>query len=333
MACAPLLWIALQSARAGDTKRPEVWMGVPGFDNGRCFRELFEHPDQWQQTRGLIDVVCNTDLHLNKQFSDEQLKAWFPMLRQWNLKLGLEVGSIKPWGETGAKTFGIEKPMWDRIQRLGGQIDAIAMDEPLLCVRRDLKKDDAYAVNETAEYIALVRRNFPNARVGDIEPYPSITLADHLHWIDALQAKLAEKGVKGLDFYRLDVNWAVFTVFDQGNWREVRDLERACRQRKLGFSLIYWASGYPGLERKGLADDSTWYVGIMQQGYDYAMVDGSPDQYVIQSWLKDAPQRCIPESDAYTFTRSVHDFVTRFVKGRQTPITPNPTLQTAPTKR
>jgi hypothetical protein len=288
-------------------------MGPPGYDNGKCFRELFEKPEQWKETRSSIDVLCNTDLHFNKQFTDAELSAWFAMMRDWHLRLGLEVGSVKPWGQTGGKTFGIEKPMWERIERLGGKIDAIAMDEPLLCVRRDLKRDDDYAVREVADYIGLVRKNFPTLRVGDIEPYPSVPLADHLRWIESLQKKLLESNVRGLDFYRLDVNWAEFTVFDRGNWPEVRKIERACRQGKIKFSLIYWASGYPGLEKRGLADDSTWYVSTMQQGYDYAMVGGWPDQVVVQSWLDDAPRNTLPETDEFTFTRSVRDFVHRFV--------------------
>lgn len=287
-------------------------MGPPSYDKGRCFRELFEHPDAWKQTRAAVDVLCYTDLNFNKQFSDAELTKWFGMLNTWHMKLGLEVGSVKPWGRTGAKTFGIEKPMWDRIQRLGGTIDAIAMDEPLLCVRRDLKEPDEYAVKEIADYIALVRENFPRIRIGDIETYPSIPLPDHFKWIDALQAELAGRHVRGLEFYRLDVNWAEFIVFDRGNWPDVKKLERFCRQRKLGFSLIYWASGYPGLEKKGLADDSTWYTSIMQQGYDYALVGGSPDQYVIESWLNDAPARTLPDTDSFTFTRSVLDFARKF---------------------
>jgi hypothetical protein len=83
--------------------------------------------------------------------------------------------------------------------------------------------------------------------------------------------------------------------------------------RKLPFSLIYWASEQPALEKMGLSDDSTWYVSIMQQGYDYAMVHGRPDQYVIESRLK-APSKSTPESEQWTFTRSVLDFTRRFVK-------------------
>jgi len=48
-------------------------------------------------------------------------------------------------------------------------------------------------------------------------------------------------------------------------------------------------------------------------------VDGAPDQYVIESWVS-APSRCVPETDEWTFTRSVRDFVKKFVQRK--PSTP-----------
>ncbi|MCX7011466.1 MAG: hypothetical protein NTW86_02660 [Candidatus Sumerlaeota bacterium] len=292
--------------------KPVVWMGPPAAQDGKCFRELFEHPDEWKETRALADALFYTDLNFTKQFKDDELKQWFAMMKQWGLKLGMEVGAVKPWGVTGEAVFAKERPMWERIERLGGDIYAVAMDEPLKCCRMDIKKPDAYAVQETANYIALVRKNFPRIQIGDIETYPSIPLADHYWWIDALSKRLAEMKVRGLDFYRLDVNWAVFVVRNEGSWKEVRELERHCREKNLPFSLIYWASGYPALQRKGIADDAAWYVSIMQQGYDYALVDGAPDQYVIESWVG-APSRSVPETADFTFTRSVRDFVRTFV--------------------
>jgi hypothetical protein len=95
----------------------------------------------------------------------------------------------------------------------------------------------------------------------------------------------------------------------------VRQLELNCRRQQLPFSLIYWAAGYPALQRRHLADDSTWYVALMQQGYDYASLDGHPDQYVIESWIG-APSRALPETAEWTFTRSVRDFCQRFVQPR-----------------
>jgi hypothetical protein len=292
---------------------PAVWMGPPSYENGKCFRELFEHPDAWQETRSAIDVLMYADHQLDRQFTDDELRAWFSQLQQWRLEFALEVGAVKQWGVTGEKTFEVQRPKWDRFRDLGGEIHAIAMDEPLLCCRKHIDKPDDYALEETADFIARVRRQYPDMLIGDIETYPSIPLEDHFWWLDALQKRLAEMQVRGLDFYRLDVNWAEFVVFNRGGWREVRKLEQHCRQRKMPFSLIYWASGYPGLARKGLADDSTWYVSIMQQGYNYAMVQGAPDQFVIESWLE-GPSRSTPETEPWTFTRSVLDFTRKFVK-------------------
>ncbi len=290
-----------------------VWMMPPANDNGRSFRELFEKPDQWKETRGMIEVLGYTDLNLQKQFTDGQLKNWFGQMNAWGLKLGLEVGAIKPWGQTGEKTFNIEKPMWERLQRLGGKIYAIAMDEPFCCVRKDLHQPDVYAVEQTAAYIALVRQHYPEELIGDIEPYPFFSLDELTNWVQGLQQKLVDKQVRGLDFFRLDVDWVNFVARNKGSWPEVKKLEQFCRSNKIRFSLIYWAAGYPALQRKGLADDSTWYVSVMQQGYDFVLVGGVPDEFVVESWVG-APGQCLPETADYTFTRSVHDFVQRFVK-------------------
>jgi hypothetical protein len=187
--------------------QPTIWMGPPSYDNARCFRELFENPDAWKDTRSVVDVLMCADHQLDRQFTDDELRGWFSQLQQWNLKFALEVGAVKPWGQTGEKTFAVQQPKWERFRSLGANLCAIAMDEPLLC----------------------------------------------------------------------------------------------CRKRKLPFSLIYWASEQSALARMGLADDSTWYVSIMQQGYDYAMVQGRPDQYVIESWIK-PPSHSVPE----TFPLDVH---------------------------
>ena len=308
--------LSIASLHAGAQEgraKPTVWMCPPAHENGRCLRELFEQPDAWKETRSLIDVLGYADHNLNRQFTDDQLRAWLPMLEKWGIKFGLEVGAVKPWGTTGEKVFNIQRTMWDRFQRLGGRIHAIAMDEPLCCTRQDLKKPDDYAVEETAAFIALVRKNYPQVLIGDIEPYPFIPLADLIQWIDALEKRLAAMGVRGLDFFRLDVDWVHFIVGNPGSWREVKTLEQTCRRRKLPFSLVYWAAGYPALKRRGLADDSTWHVLTMAQGYNYAMVDGSPDQVVVQSWV-DAPSHFLPETAEFTFTRTVRDFCLRFVK-------------------
>lgn len=310
------IWFALASsilqAKAGSLK-PQVWMMPPADRGGRCFSELFTQPDLWEETRSRVNVIGYADHNLNRQFTDDELRTWLGMLDKWGLQFALEVGAVKPWGITGEATFQVQRSMWDRFQSLGARIYAIAMDEPLFCVRKDLKKADEYAVEQTAQFVALVRSKYPDIRIGDIEPYPFIPLADLIEWIDALETRLSELNVAGLDFFRLDVDWVNFTIRNRGSWVEVKKLEKFCRDRELPFSLIYWAADYPHLQRLNLADDAIWYISIMRQGNDYALVGGAPDEYVIQSWVG-APLRSVPETGRWTFTHSVRDFCRRFVK-------------------
>ena len=139
-------------------RKPSVWIGPPGVENGKSLRAMFEHPDEWSHTRSLVDGLLYAD-HNFKQFSDEGLRLWFSRLREWKLRLSLEVGAVKEWGITGDIPFSRQRPTWDRIQNLGGKIYSIAMDEPFLCVRKRLNKPDEYAVEETARFIALVREH------------------------------------------------------------------------------------------------------------------------------------------------------------------------------
>ncbi|MGC8669455.1 MAG: hypothetical protein ACP5VE_15215 [Chthonomonadales bacterium] len=254
------------------------------------------------------------DHQLNRQFRDGELGSWFAQMRGWGLPLELEVGAVKEWGPTAEDTFRAEQPMWDRFLRLGAPLRSVAMDEPLCCVRSLLKKPDAYAVTETARFVQRVRAFDSGIMVGDIEPYPFLSVEDLEKWLDALQAELAKLNVRGLDFFRLDVDWQNFVV-GRGDWRGVKRIEDLCRARGIRFSLIYWAADYPALEKIRLADDITWYVGVMQQAFDYAAVGGRPDQFVIESWIR-SPRRCIPEDADATFTRSVLDLATHVARIR-----------------
>ena len=85
-------------------------MGPPASENGKSLRDLFAHPDQWQQTRTLIDGLLYADHHLNRQFTDDELRSYFADLQKWQMKFSLEVGAIKEWGITGTNTFTKQRP-------------------------------------------------------------------------------------------------------------------------------------------------------------------------------------------------------------------------------
>jgi hypothetical protein len=233
-------------------------------------------------------------------------------MRQWHLGLQLEVGAIKEWAHTGAAAFTKQKVMFDRALALGAPLESLAMDEPLCCTRRNHLMDQAAAARETADFIAHVRAAYPNLRVGEVEPYPFMSLAEHLAWIKDLQAALAARQVRGLDFYRLDVDYMNFLLGGHGGWTDVHHLEQACRAQHLPFSLIYWAAGYPLMERAHLPIEPVWHLGVMSEAYVYAAIGGKPDDIALESWVK-GPPRTVPDSDPLTFTGTARDFLQTFV--------------------
>jgi hypothetical protein len=151
--------------------------------------------------------------------------------------------------------------------------------------------------------------------IGDIEPYPGFQVGELVRFIDALQARLKQMHVRGLDFFRVDVDWNHFIQHTQKGregWRGVKRLEDECHKRRLPFSLIYWAADYGVLKRQNRLTDLSWDASILQQGRWYANVGGAPDQYVIESWIS-IPSHSVPETTRGTFTQSVLDFSNHFL--------------------
>jgi hypothetical protein len=289
-----------------------VWMMPSPFDNGQSFKALFDNPDGWRQTRRRITGVGYADHWLASQFDDTQLRAWLPQLSHWGLKLGLEVGAVKPHSPTGQKAFDVDHPHWDRFIADGAHIDNIAMDEPYAATVINLHLPMEYGVEQTADFVALVRRAYPGMSVGDIEPYPYFQPAQIIAWVDAVQARLHQMGVKGLEFLRLDVDWMHFRPGDakgQLGWRGARMIEDGCHRRGLAFSLVYWAADYPSLRHADQQTDSTWTEAILDEAVRYAEIGGAPDEAVVESWLlsseEPVPAHALPENDPNTLTGSV----------------------------
>lgn len=302
---------ALSPCRAGTDLNglPRYILGPAPFEDGYRWTELFDHPDEWTQTRSHVDCLLFADHQFN-QFSDAQLKANFEQMQRWHLKLEMEVGAVKEWkGQSGQSTFDNQAPMWDRIERLGGNVSSLAFDEPLCNVRQYIRKPDSYALDETAKFVALVRARYPRYRLGDVEPYPFIPAQESIEWIDKLQKRLAEMRVKPLDFYRIDTDWNSFQT--KTGWEDVKKIQEHCNRIGLPFGLIYWAADYGSSE--ATTQPSTWYDAVMSMGKAYASVGGKPDQYIMESWV-DGPPHSVPETADSTLTHTALDFFRTFIK-------------------
>jgi hypothetical protein len=292
-------------------------LGPPGIKDGQAIRELARHPEQWAKVRERLGNLLYADHVLHRQNKDDvTLTELLGKFRTMNLPLQLEVGAVKEWGKTGADAFAKQKTMWERFLRCGALIDSIAMDEPLTCCDIHLGMENAmeYAATETAEFIALVRKDYPDWIIGDIEGFPSLSADQLIQWIDLLEAKLKAKEVRGMDFFRVDTDWMHF-VHDtkKGSWRDLKRIEDHCRQKGIAFSVVYWAANYHQMHTQNLADDVTWYIGVLQMGFNYAAVGGKPDQVVMQSWV-DGPNTFLPETKPFTFTNTALDLFERLYR-------------------
>lgn len=309
-----LLSLCLAHAAETGESKPALWMmPTARAKSGEPLKELIGRENEWANTRKVIDGVGYWASLLDRHLTDDELKQLFAKLKQWNLGFGLEIHSLKKKTPTAADAFSELRSFMDRFEPLGADVQWFAFDEPFYATRTILLKPDPYAVEEVAEFIRLIRKQYPAVRIGDIEPYPALKLDDLKPFLTALSARCSEIGVKGIDFLRLDVDWSAMNNYLPGSWTEVHSLQDWCRAQGMSFSLIYWAADYPHLEKLKLADDMTWYLGVVHQGSACAVAGIEPDECVIESWLQ-VPKHSVPETDVTTFTGSVLDFHNRFLK-------------------
>jgi hypothetical protein len=304
--------VSAACSQAALAAQPDLWMYPCPFENGEALHEIFENPGAWARARSQLTGIGYADHWLNSQFSDAQLRAWLPQIARWGLKFGLDVGSVKPGSPTAEKAFAVSHPRWDRFIKDGLHIDEMDMDEPLVATVVSLHLPVSYGVEQTAQFVAMVRRAYPPMQIGDTEPYPYFNPGQIMGFIDAVQARLRQLGVRPLDFLRLDVDWTHFYPPDAKGalaWRGVKQIEILAHQRGLRFSLIYWAANYPALSKAGQARPDTWTSAILREAADYARVGGVPDEYPLMSWLltqqEPVPTHVIPDSSPITLSGSV----------------------------
>jgi hypothetical protein len=305
--CAAALPATAYASEIAPLKR--LLINAPTTDQ---LKQMLAEEDRWADARASVGSLLLVEGNF-KKFSDDELEQFVKQIRGWNISLEVEVGAIKQWSHEGEKSFAIQKSWWDRIARHGGDIHAFAMDGPRENALRTLHLSEDLAVDQVARFVTAVHQAYPQALVGDVEPYPASATEDHIQWIDRLEQRLHDAGGRGLDFYRTDVNWVAFKGGRQGSWAGLKAIEQHCHASNIKFSLVYWASDYPLAKAAGRLGDKTWYDGIMAQGSACAAIGAAPDQYVVESWIG-LPRQALPDSDGFTFTQSVRDFARKFVR-------------------
>ena len=283
-------------------------------------------------------------------------------VKEWAIAGGGVDDDINASGDlskVGLKTFERQQDLyWSKFVEEGANIKAFTLDEPLSNVMNhsglgagkenidygfDTTTSEGweeaflYSIEQTAQFIEAVRAEYPDAAIGAIEAMPSNFTADILiRWNTLLNKRLEEgSSGRGQDFFRLDTDWNNNNRFDfrKGNvansgWTEIKKLEDWCKSVGLPFSMIYWGPKYDGYWAKDETTDKAWYDQVMLQGAHYMAAGGSPDQYVVETWVRIGeypddfwiPQTKVPEKSAKSFTNSVVDLYNTYIDPVKEPL-------------
>jgi len=158
-------------------------------------------------------------------------------------------------------------------------------------------------VRETAEWMALVRRDFPGIRLMLQEAYPFHSADELIGFVRDVNAAALTNGVTPLDGFELDHDWNIPT------WTpaEIYRINTAVRAAGMRFSIIIWPAGGPTLDdcafgRRTLRQ----YRDLYAAGYAQFGETFTPDVWSIESW-SEIPVAIVPETAPCTFMQGARD--------------------------
>jgi len=292
---------------------PDIWLsGVPPFLRQKMFQEsesdyleLFKADSPWSKTAQRIKVFM-IDGGLVLHQSDAELQTVFADLKRRHIALAIEMGLLSGKGSDGRQECGVgvegfgapdtAKVIANRIQRNGGELVYVAMDEPLWYAHHFSGKNACkwsmeVVARDIAPRVNDLRAKFPAVQIGDVEPagtpQPPDWVQEITQWTAVYRAVLGER----LSFFHCDVLWIA-------PWQQqVAAIKRVVQSQGLKFGIIFDGGGTGKPE-----SDELWTREAAERARS---VEASPalvpDEGIIQSWVR-WPHKMLPEDQPATMT-------------------------------
>ncbi|MDP4216502.1 MAG: hypothetical protein Q8927_09890 [Bacteroidota bacterium] len=306
------LIISASGQRPVQTGSPrQIWLG--GVDpvaqsdrhtsNPADYMDLFK-PDAAWSTGAAATNVFKVGTAFILRGTDDQVRTVLEGLKSRHIALAVEFGVLTGSDTCGKGIEGFGSPaaaevLCKKIKRLGGQLDYIAMDEPVIWGHekqgtnaKGLGRCCQYPIPELAARasvkIATLQRYFPDVKIGLIDAvsgrYPHLG-ADIVTFIDLLQKTTGLK----LAFMHMDVAW-------DSDWQpQMELLVKRLRDRHIRVGVVF-----DGNEQS--SSDRQW---IEQALGHYKDITGNPatavDDLVFQTWSP-RPAKMLPETDPGAWT-------------------------------
>ncbi len=192
------------------------------------------------------------------------------------------------------------EPTLTRLAGLNPPPLTLALDEPL--TGSEAYASYAYVVDQTAEWIALARAQFPSVKITLHEAYPHQLAATLKAFFRDVNNQAISRTGWGIQYASIDHDWNA-----GGTFLDLVGMQDDVRANGMGFMVVFWDAS-PSMD---------WYDGLMYQGewsQAWRWFGLSPDLYAVLNWTG-SPYTTIGETSAdyRSFTNSVRDFVQRFL--------------------
>ena len=291
----PLLWFCPLDF----FPRPEV-----GYSGSPDYMRLFAADAPWEAAASRVKVFKIYPQWINRA-TDADLETQFASLKRRGIALALEYGALTASDQCGrgVEGFGGNTLLAAarRIQRLGGELRYVAMDEPIFF---STLYGGANACKWTLEQMAAnaavnlksLLAEFPEVKIGDIEPLPVDDtsrewLRQYSKGIEAFEAALGFP----LAFFHADILWSNDT------WpARLAMMRDAAGDRGIPFGVIYNGNASD-------RSDAAWIAAAESHMAGYELELGTPDHIIFQSWHAN-PRKLLPEVDADSFTSLINRY-------------------------
>jgi hypothetical protein len=291
-----------------------VWF-APGPGTLDMLR-LFEAPDEWRQTRRIVDVfkfyhqhaIRNAPPDVRAVVGPNRYEALaaagaFGKVVKWGMRIALEAGSVKEFyctpDDSGMReSIALTLDSLAAIRAAGGEVTYLTMDEPFLAGQSPRCGGPAFepTADRVRTYITAMRGAFPGLRIGLIEVYPHFrpvafrsmlrlmrergTPAAFLH-VDAFLPAVEPKEAFGVDMIAL------------------ADL---AAEYRIPFGIIIW--GDNGNSDALYAADALKLAEAV--GRTFRSWEFMPDHIIFQSWAESRTGQRIAPSNLPETVRNTH---------------------------
>jgi hypothetical protein len=269
-----------------DSAKDAWFLPEPGSD----VVEMFEHPEQWSQSRSKMSVLELQNYYMypncgaickNNTWDRFVAAQAFQKIKSWNIPLFIGVNAVKPGPHCDAKIYANDgvNIILKNIKDQGGQVNGFTMDWPLASGVFDCHQKYEETADHVVNYVNTVRAGYASLHPGSKlemglwEGSPTFTADQLIKWLDLLQAR----GFKP-DHYIVDFDHALYRR--QGRIPEMQDtakkLKDYCRQKGILFGVALWGND--------LKNPTAYYAQVRQYSQEIREGIGAPDFIQAISW-------------------------------------------------